>query len=292
MIVNQAALAGIYRSFKTIFNQAFDEVSPIWPQVAMRVPSTARSNDYKWLGSFPAMREWVGDRVIKDLAAHGYEIVNKSFEATVAVNRDDIEDDQIGLYTPMVQGLAQSAKQHPDVLLFSLLKQGFSTTCYDGQYFFDTDHPVGGSTVSNSGGGTGAPWFLLDLSRPIRPLIVQIRKEPEFVAVIDPNSDNVFKRKDYYYGVDDRKNVGFGLWQLAYGSKQDLTAANYDAARAAMMSFKNDEGQPLGIKPTHLVYGPSLDGAARKLIAADRLDNGATNPWYNTVELIPAPWLA
>ncbi len=292
MIVNQATLQGIYKSFSTIFKQAFDSAPSMWEQVAMRAPSTGRSVDYKWLGDFPMMREWLGERVIKDLSAFSYEIVNKDFEATIEVDRNDIEDDQIGVYTPMVQGLGATAKQHRDILVFGLLKEGFSTLCYDGQYFFDTDHPVGGQSVSNFGGGSGDPWFLMDLSRPIKPLILQVRKEPQFVAMDRPDDENVFMRKKYRYGVDDRKNVGFGFWQLAYGSKDTLNAANYAAARAAMMSFKNDEGVPLGIVPTHLVVPPTLEEAGKRIVEMQVDTNGAGNPWYNTAKLLVVPWLA
>ena len=293
IVVNQAALQGIYRSFSTIFNQAFDAAKSMWDLVAMLAPSSGRSVDYKWLGDFPMMREWIGDRVIKDLTAFHYELVNKDYESTIEVDRNDIEDDQIGVSTPMIQGLGQAAKVHPDILIFALLKVGFATLCYDGQNFFDTDHPVGGQSVSNTGGGSGDGWYLMDLSRPIKPLILQKRKNPEFVAMDRPDDENVFMRKKFRYGVDDRKNVGFGLWQLAYGSKDTLNATNYAAARAAMMAFKKDDGvTPLGIVPTHLVYPPSLESAARILLVNERNDAGASNPWYKTAEPVLVPWLA
>ena len=292
MIVNQAALQGIYKTFSVLFNQAFEGASSMWPLVAMEAMSGGRSVDYKWLGDFPTMREWVGDRVIKDLSAFGYEIVNKPFEATVSVDRDDIEDDLIGVYTPMIQGLAAAAKQHPDLLVWPLLKLGFSTLCFDGQYFFDGDHPVGDTTVSNTGGGSGEPWFLMDLSRPLKPMILQIRKRPQFVAMDSPENPEVFMRKKFIYGVDDRKNVGFGLWQLAYGSKQTLDATAYAAARAAMMSFKNENDVSLGIVPTHIVVGPTNESAGKKVVDNQFLANGASNEWYNTAKLVVVPWLA
>lgn len=293
MIINQANLSGIYKSFSTIFNQAFDAAPSMYETVSMIVPSGGRSVDYKWLGNFPTMREWIGDRVIKDLSAFHYELINKSFESTVEVDRDDILDDQIGVYTPMIQGLAQAAKSHPDILVFALLAAGFDILCYDGQYFFDDDHPVGDSSVSNDGGGSGNPWFLLDLSRPIKPIIFQRRQNPQFVAQDQPTDPNVFMRKKYYYGVDDRKNVGFGLWQIAYGSKDTLNATNYSAARAAMMAYtKDDNVTKLGIVPTHLIYGPLNESAARTLIVNERNDAGASNPWYNTVKPVLCPWLA
>lgn len=292
MLINQQNLTGIYKSFSTIFREAFAGAASQWPLVAMQVPSTGRSVDYKWLGDFPMLREWVGDRVIKDLSAFRYELTNKDYEATIEVDRNDIEDDQIGVYSPMIQGLAQAARQHPDILVFALLAAGFATTCFDGQYFFDADHPVGEGQISNTGGGSGTPWYLLDLSRPIKPLILQIRKRPEFVAMDRPDDENAFMRKKYRYGVDDRKNVGFGLWQLAYGSKQTLNATYYAAARAAMMSFKNEAGVPLGITPTHLVVPPTLESNGRILLENINDAAGATNPWKGTAQLVVVPWLA
>ncbi len=293
MIINQGNLQGIYKSFQTIFNEAWDTAAPSqWPIVSMEVPSETREENYDWLGDLPMMKEWVGDRVIKDLSAFHYAIVNKDFEATIEVDRNDIEDDRIGIHRPRIQQLADSAGKHPDILVFDLMKKGFATPCYDGQYFFDLDHPVSGQSMSNFGGGSGTGWYLMDLSRPIRPIILQVRKRPELVALDDPRNENVFMRKKYRYGVDDRKNVGFGLWQLAYASKDTLNAANYAGARAAMMSFKNDEGVPLGIVPTHLIVPPTLESAGRSILKVANDAAGAGNPWFGTAELMVVPWLA
>lgn len=292
MEVNAAALAGIYTNFSTVFNKALTTIDPMHNLVAMTVPSTGKQVDYKWLGNIPQMREWIGDRQIKNLEAFSYAIKNKKYESTISVDRDDIDDDEIGVYTPIIQGLAHAAANHPSQLVFSLLKNGFDQPCYDGQYFFDADHPVNGASVSNTGGGSGTPWFLLDLSKPIKPMVVQIRRKPKFVSLTKEDSDNVFNRDEFLYGVDDRKNVGFGLWQLAYGSKDTLNAVNLEAALSAMGSLTNDDGLPLNITPTHLVYPPSLEGAARRTVKVMLKDGGASNEWFEAVELVKVPWLA
>lgn len=64
---------------------------------------------------------------------------------------------------------------------------------------------------------------------------------------------------EYLYGVRARANAGFGLWQLAFGSRAPLTAANYAAARASMSSIKGDQGRVLGIRPNVLVVPPALE---------------------------------
>jgi phage major head subunit gpT-like protein len=292
MIINKTSLAAIFNGFKTIFNQAFEGAPSDWEKVAMDVPSSTAQETYAWLGATTQFREWLGDRVIQNLKTHDYSIKNKRFENTVGVNRDDIDDDTIGVYRPFIANLGQDAKVHPDLLVFTLLKNGFTGLCYDGQYFFDSDHPVGGASVSNTGGGAGTAWYLLDTSRMIKPIIFQRRRPYQFVAMDSPEDESVFTKAELRYGVDARVNVGYGLWQMAYGSKQTLDATNYAAGRTAMMSFKNDMGNPLGIRPTLLVVPPSLEKAALEVIQAERLASGATNVYQNTAQLLVTPWLA
>lgn len=92
--------------------------------------------------------------------------------------------------------------------------------------------------------------------------------------------------------VRARANVGFGLWQFAFGSKAALTAANYAAARAAMSTIKGDKGRILGIRPTVLVVPPTLEEAALKLLNAATNDGGGSNPWAGTAKVIVSPWLS
>lgn len=151
MLVNQQALQNLYIGFKTLFNKAFSETKTQWEKVATKVPSTTKEESYKWLGRIPRMREWIGDRQIQNLEGSDYTVKNKDFELTIGVDRNDIEDDTIGLYNPMIQDIAQSSATFPDDLVFDLLKKGFENKCYDGQPFFSESHKVGKKTVSNKG---------------------------------------------------------------------------------------------------------------------------------------------
>lgn len=298
MLLNSTSLRSLYTGFNSAFQSGFSGVATQYGRVALTVPSTTRTNEYGWLGQFPRVREWIGDRVIQNLETHSYAIRNRSFELTVGVERDDIEDDNIGLYGPMFTELGRSAATFPDELVWPLLKAGFASKCYDGQYFFDSDHPVLDETgtaqsVSNTGGGSGTPWFFMDVSRGIKPLIFQSRKAfSDLIRKDKETDDNVFDAKKFVYGTDGRCNVGFGFWQLAYGSKQTLDAASYAAARAALMGMKGDYGKPLGIMPNLLVVPPVLESAGRKILNSELGSGGETNEWKGTAELLVVPWLA
>lgn len=260
-------------------------------KVATLVPSNTKTETYAWLGQFPRLREWLGDRQVKNLSEGTYTITNKKYEATIAVKRDDIEDDQYGVYSPLFQEMGFAAATHPDELVFGLLAAGFTSKCFDGQYFFDANHPVGGGVVSNSLAGAATPWFLLDTSRALKPLIFQKRRDYKLTSLLNLEDPNVFMRDEFVYGVDARCNVGFGFWQSAIASKATLDAAGFNAAYAAMISQKSDDGRPLGIRPTLLVVPPSLRDAANAVIKAERSANGATNTNLNAVDILVCPWL-
>ncbi|WP_186368172.1 Mu-like prophage major head subunit gpT family protein, partial [Yersinia hibernica] len=61
-------------------------------------------------------------------------------------------------------------------------------------------------------------WFLLDTTRPVKPLIYQERKKPVFVEQTDYDSDSVYMRRMFLFGAEARCAGGYGFWQMAYGS--------------------------------------------------------------------------
>jgi phage major head subunit gpT-like protein len=297
-ILTPALLAALNTGFRSDFEAAFQaaQAASQYQKIATVIPSATASNTYGWLGQFPAFREWIGERVLKDMAASGYQIVNKHYESSVSVKRTDIEDDAVGIYRPLMSEMGRAAAVFPDQIIFNLLAAGGTTPCYDGQNFFDADHPLNlaadgtgtAISVANTAAGTDAAWYLMDTRSALKPLIFQNRKSPEFTLMTRPDDEAVFMTGVYRYGVDTRCNAGFGFWQTAYRSMQPLNAANYGAARAAMSAFRADGLRPLGIVPNLLPVPPSLEGAARTLLLKDT-DNG--NPWYHSAELLVCPWL-
>lgn len=296
MIINHGNLAILNQAFSAAFKGGLTTAAPQWQGIATMVPSTTAENKYAWLGKITKFREWLGDRQVQNLLVHDYAIKNRTFENTVGVAREEIEDDQFGIYKPVFEQMGQDAATHPDELVFEVLKNGFNKTCFDGQYFFDTDHPVGEpgkqTSVSNFQGGSGAAWFLMDTSKVIKPIIYQKRREYAFVAKTDLKDDNVFKQNEFVWGADGRSNAGYGLWQLAHASKEPLDKQAYSDMRSAMQSIKADNGKPLVIRPTELWVPPSLEAAALEVVTAERMANGGTNVMRGTAKVVVCPWLA
>lgn len=133
------------------YNTLEQNTGALWvPGTSMLVTSDQESETYKWLGMAPAMREWVGGRVAKGFRDNGITIVNKTFEATLEVLLDEIRRDKTGQVMVRVRELAGRTNAHWAKLLSTLIIAGEAAVCYDGQYFFDTDHAEGDSgTQSN-----------------------------------------------------------------------------------------------------------------------------------------------
>ncbi|TAK50241.1 MAG: hypothetical protein EPO23_03275 [Xanthobacteraceae bacterium] len=113
--------------------------------------SDQESETYAFLGQSPAMREWIGARQAKGFSGNGVTILNKHYEATIEVKVKDARRDKTGQIRARIDEFADRGQTHWASMLSTLLINGASTVCYDGQYFFDTDHAEGKSgTQSNS----------------------------------------------------------------------------------------------------------------------------------------------
>lgn len=108
------------------------------------------TENYRWLGFPPALREWIGGRYAKGYTTNGIDIANKHFESTVEIALRDLRRDKTGQLRARMAELAERGMTHFASLLSTLLVNGASTVCYDGAYFFDTTHAEGASgTQSN-----------------------------------------------------------------------------------------------------------------------------------------------
>ena len=112
--------------------------------------SDQESETYKWLGQSPVMREWVGGRQAKGFLTNGLTIENKHFEGTLEINVKDLRRDKTGQIKVRINEFADRTNAHWAQILSKLINNAESTVCYDGQYFFDTDHAEGKSGAQSN----------------------------------------------------------------------------------------------------------------------------------------------
>lgn len=296
MDITKQTLSSLYTAVNAAFARGIAMHSPQWERIATEMPSSTSQENYEWLGEFSALKKWIGERQINKAKAHSYAIKNEKYEGTEGIPADYIEDNRYPALMKKFEDMGYAAQTHPDQLVFALLANGFTQTCYDGQYFFDTDHPVGKEgqekSVSNMQAGSNPAWFLLDTRRPLKPLIFQKRRDYRLQAKTDAgNSDHVFMTDEYLYGVDARVNAGFGFWQLAFGSKAELNESNFNSAMETMMGYESDQGRKLGVMPNLLVVGPKNRAKAKAVIEAENKAQGESNINFKAVEVLVVPWL-
>lgn len=289
-------LAGLKAEFDLAYRTQIDHSAV--EKIATVISTTLPVQKYAWLGFSPPMREFIDERQPLGLSAQGTSIEDKVFEATLAVQRKALEDDQLGLVRLRIQEMASRVALHRHQMVVESLANGSSATIYDGGTYFG-ERIVGSATFNNSTAddldadsiraavsammsvrdesgtpmgvtpdtlvvgpslmwtatelvqspvvvrSTDAPsylnvfqgklkvivspyltgaheskWFVLDTSRPVRPIIMQQRSDVpvEFTALESQSgSESAFMRDLYLYGVRGRYNVGYGLWQLAFG---------------------------------------------------------------------------
>jgi phage major head subunit gpT-like protein len=125
---------------------------PAWVgAVANQFLSDQASEQYPWLTSTPALREWVGGRNAKGFTENSITIANKHFEGTLSVQKKDLRRDKFDMIRIRIAEQVRRAMAHPASMLSTLIANGATGTCYDGQYFFSTSHAQGSSgTQSNS----------------------------------------------------------------------------------------------------------------------------------------------
>jgi phage major head subunit gpT-like protein len=298
-LITKAVLQALQTGFSTIFRGAYRDTPTPVEQLATIVPSSHKIETYGWMQRMLEMREWIGPRVIQGLKTHAYQLENKSYEATLAVDREEIEDDSLGLFDARAAEMGRVAARIWFKLLIDALVNGNAATSlgFDGVPFFSTSHPLNpagvqsnnfvgagfafseaaliagvnamkrytgedgrfmgvspthlivppeleiparkilnAALVTNGGtnvlsgylqiivipelaatgtGGADSVWFLADLSAPIKPLILQKRKDVEFVSKTALTDDNVFFARQFIWGVDCRGVAGYGPWWLA-----------------------------------------------------------------------------
>jgi len=91
---------------RTEFMKAYEVAAKDYEKLATVISSTKSSETYPWLGGVPKMHEWKDERIPQGMLEHNFTIANRDWEASIAVDRNAIEDDQYGQINVRVKELA------------------------------------------------------------------------------------------------------------------------------------------------------------------------------------------
>jgi phage major head subunit gpT-like protein len=154
MDINRTNMDELFKSYNTAFSDGMQSAGTVdmpyiltLDDIAMAGSSAGAATVHAWLNQIRGMRKWVGDRVIANIESGRLSVVNDDYENTIEVKRNDIEDDQYGIYAPLMRAMGTSAG-----MLW--MKLAIDALCANGKWaddkaFFLTNRKLGDNTIAN-----------------------------------------------------------------------------------------------------------------------------------------------
>lgn len=148
MLINAQNLATITRMINTGWSKGLTwkpplDISFLFSDFA----SDGSSNFYPWMDFTGKYREWVGDRVFRNIAAQFYEIINRPWEKSESMLASFIKDDKWKVFVNLIQMHGSAWNQ----LKYDLVIEAITSNpvCFTGKPFFANDHEYGEFTIDN-----------------------------------------------------------------------------------------------------------------------------------------------
>lgn len=259
----------------SFYKKLFQDNGASWTnKIAMNFASDQASETYKWLGQVPVMREWLGGRQAKGFFSNGITIENKEYESTLEVPLKDLRRDKTGQTMVRISEQARRANSFVASKLSTKIIEGASALCYDGQFFFDTDHKEGNNVTNQSN----------DLSIDISTLPVAVHgsttvpSPEELVQCVLQGVQAIYGFKDNENEPMNEDSSGFvvmvptSLWALMNSAVGSLT-------------FGGGSTNPLSTSDFDIsvVVNPRLDATWTEQFAIFR-DDGSVKPFIVQTE--------
>lgn len=145
IITQRAVLGMFYERLQQSTGQGW--IDPICTAI---LRSDQDSETYAWLGQVPQMAEKAGEKKFRQLRTSRWTVDNVEYQGGIVIPKKHILYDKTDQVRVRVSELADRARSHWGTLVAPLIVAGESTACYDGQFFFDTDHEEGASGAQSN----------------------------------------------------------------------------------------------------------------------------------------------
>ena len=158
--VDGAKLHALLTTFKVILFKKLLGAADHWTTQVAAVETITTKGDkvnVKAVERSAGVHEWVDERQKALLAHFDYEINVKRWANAISFDLDKLDDESenVGAYVPVIREMGDDFQEHKHQLVVDLVNNGFTAAkglAPDGQFFFDTDHPlIDGTTQSNKG---------------------------------------------------------------------------------------------------------------------------------------------
>jgi hypothetical protein len=145
-IITERSVVGMF------FNRLAQSTGSGWVDAICSAPfsSDQDSEQYGWLGMVPQLAPRKGEKRYQELGTYDWTIRNAEYQNGIRIPKKHLLYDKTDQVQVRVNDLADRARAHWAALVAPLLLSAASTACYDGQYFFDTDHSEGASGAQSN----------------------------------------------------------------------------------------------------------------------------------------------
>jgi phage major head subunit gpT-like protein len=137
MVVDTISLE---KGLRLEFNKAYAELAGKYAEGLGRLitvtKSTHNNEKYGLFGDVPSVKEWIGDKTAGNLEDYDYTITNKDWYTAISLDRNEIEDDEMGLLPPRIQLMVKVIRDYRAELVANLIINGTTNLAYDGSAFF------------------------------------------------------------------------------------------------------------------------------------------------------------
>lgn len=147
--INDKTLQDLEKTLNAKWTEAFTAA----PQsqlnsLATIYSSSTASNHYAFMEALASWSEWNGARQFKDIASQQFEVKNKDYEMSIKMPKNQLEDDQIGMYVDIVPNMVAGWFKKQQSLIMDVLTS--NPDAYDGVALFKTDRSYGDNTINNT----------------------------------------------------------------------------------------------------------------------------------------------
>ena len=155
MKATAANLDALFKTFQTKFTEAQKTAqqratpNDLLPEdIALAFMGSGSATQHSWLEQIKGIHEWIGERVLNNAKLGKLTVINRDFENTIKVSRNEIEDDQYGVYAPLIGMMGADAENLWKKLAIEAITGNGEWA--DGNPFFCSGRTLGDSTITNA----------------------------------------------------------------------------------------------------------------------------------------------
>jgi phage major head subunit gpT-like protein len=147
-MLGRANLEAAFIAFSTVFDMKLKNAPVIYPKLALVIPGVSERLEFKWLGSIPTMKRWIGDRTIQKLRGETQALQTDWWANGIEIDVDDFKvEARLGMLAARVRSLAEAAARRIDDQVAQFYLTGTTGitngTTYDGVQLYSNSHTAG-----------------------------------------------------------------------------------------------------------------------------------------------------